>query len=112
MSLSAPIDIYCERLGPGLLAEPLNLFSNLSFLIAAILATRIYLRERATRGRLLIVVGLYAIAIGSALFHSFATGWAQLADVIPIGLAIGPSFQQSANCPRFSAMQTASSSEA
>ena len=25
------IDIYCERTAPGLLAEPLNLFSNLWF---------------------------------------------------------------------------------
>lgn len=30
------IDIYCERLAPGLLAEPLNALSNISFLIAAL----------------------------------------------------------------------------
>jgi hypothetical protein len=29
------IDAYCERIGPGLLAEPLNALPNASFLIAA-----------------------------------------------------------------------------
>ena len=35
-----PVDDYCERLGPGLWAEPLNLVTNLAFLIAAILWRR------------------------------------------------------------------------
>jgi hypothetical protein len=26
-----PIDAYCERLGPGLWAEPLNALTNLAF---------------------------------------------------------------------------------
>ena len=38
------MDAYCERVGPGLLAEPLNAVSNVSFLLAAwaawVLATR------------------------------------------------------------------------
>ena len=29
------MDAYCERTGPGLLAEPLNAITNASFLIAA-----------------------------------------------------------------------------
>ena len=29
------MDAYCERVGPGLLAEPLNAVSNISFLLAA-----------------------------------------------------------------------------
>jgi len=29
------VDAYCERVGMGVLAEPLNAFSNLSFLLAA-----------------------------------------------------------------------------
>jgi hypothetical protein len=31
----AYVDLYCERTGPGLLAEPLNLFSNVGFFLAA-----------------------------------------------------------------------------
>jgi hypothetical protein len=30
-----PVDIYCERVAPGLLAEPLNAASNIGFFIAA-----------------------------------------------------------------------------
>ena len=32
------MDAYCERVGPGLLAEPLNAVSNASFLLAALAA--------------------------------------------------------------------------
>ena len=31
----AVLDLYCERLGPGLLAEPLNAVTNGAFLVAA-----------------------------------------------------------------------------
>ncbi len=31
------IDLYCERLGPGLWAEPLNAVTNLAFILAGIL---------------------------------------------------------------------------
>ena len=87
------IDLYCERTSPGLFAEPLNLFSNISFVLAGIWGLR-YKRNASnlfsgTLSRnefgslcyLAIVVG-----IGSSLFHSIATRWAQLADVIPIGI--------------------------
>ena len=36
MDWMAPLDGYCERLGPGLWAEPLNFLSNAAFLVAAI----------------------------------------------------------------------------
>ena len=35
-----PIDAYCERLGPGLWAEPLNAVTNLAFLVAALFCAR------------------------------------------------------------------------
>lgn len=35
MTLFAPLDIYCERTGPGLWAEPLGALSNLAFFVAA-----------------------------------------------------------------------------
>jgi hypothetical protein len=79
------IDQYCERLGPGLLAEPLNLFSNLSFLVAALFALRLQ-RQNPTRASAVLVALMFAVFIGSSLFHSFATFWAELADVIPISL--------------------------
>jgi len=85
------IDIYCERTGPGFLDEPVNAVTNIAFVLAAIaLAAR--LQRAGGAGRDTALVGLTVlvaiIGVGSALFHSFATRWAQLADVIPISLFI------------------------
>lgn len=77
------LDLYCERLGPGLLAEPRNAFTNLAFLLAAAYAWR----EAGTRrdARLLAaLIGL--IGLGSGLFHTLATAAAQWCDVLPIGV--------------------------
>jgi hypothetical protein len=41
-SIFAPVDIYCERTDIGLLNEPLNAITNLSFFIAAWLLYRLY----------------------------------------------------------------------
>lgn len=85
MDWSAPLDGYCERLGPGLWAEPLNLVSNVAFFIAAIWCWR---RSKGLGLPRLLSALLFIIGIGSALFHSFATFWAMLADVVPIAAFI------------------------
>jgi hypothetical protein len=77
------LDLYCERLAPGLLAEPLNAITNAGFLIAALWAWRA--AGRRTDLRLLAAL-LAAIGLGSGLFHTFATPLAQWCDVIPIAL--------------------------
>lgn len=82
------IDLYCERLGPDLLAEPLNLFSNAFMLLAAVLLWRFvqtHHKENATREIKTLIALIAVTAIGSSLFHSFATRWSMFADVIPIG---------------------------
>jgi hypothetical protein len=56
-TLPAYIDIYCERLGPGLLAEPVNALTNAALLVAAV------------------VVGLQARR---------RTLWARVLDEVPI----------------------------
>jgi hypothetical protein len=79
------IDLYCERLGPGLLAEPLNAFTNGAFLVAAWRLQRLARQGGGSdRGVLALAVLALAIGIGSSLFHTFATGWALAADVVPI----------------------------
>lgn len=77
---------YCERLGPGLLAEPVNAATNAAFLVAAW-----WIHSRARRLGLAGDPGLAglaalaaAIGVGSTLFHTLATPWALLADVVPI----------------------------
>ncbi len=83
-SLFAPIDLYCERLSAGLLAEPLNLASNLAFVIAGLWGVAAVRRHGAGRGAEAMGWWVVAIGIGSAIFHSWATRLTVWADVIPI----------------------------
>lgn len=86
------IDAYCERVGPEIWAEPVNAITNLAFIIAALALTMLLARMRASAGRSLgnwlLVFLIFAIGIGSFLFHTFATVWAAMADTIPIALFI------------------------
>ncbi len=89
MNWTASVNVYCERLGPGLFAEPLNAVTNAAFFLAAWLA----LRAARAAGRLdwtmTLLIGLtFAVGVGSTLWHTFAQRWAGAADVIPILLFI------------------------
>ncbi|MGI9521606.1 MAG: ceramidase domain-containing protein [Hyphomicrobiaceae bacterium] len=88
--MSAKIFAYCERgLDPAFWAEPLNAITNGAFIIAALMATwRWQNAPPARRGwvELYLIVLIYAIGIGSFLFHTFATLWAAFADTLPIGI--------------------------
>jgi len=82
------LDGYCERAGAmGIMAEPLNLFTNVFFIVAAYLAYRALLRI-VGQGRQtdlwLLTFFLFAIGIGSGLWHAHPTGATVLLDVIPI----------------------------
>ena len=79
--------IYCERLGPGLLAEPFNAVSNGSFLIAAWAAWSLARGTGGLSAGLRVLIALAAsVAIGSGLWHTLATPWAMILDVVPIAL--------------------------
>lgn len=86
------IDIYCERSGPELWSEPLNVVTNFAFIFAAFFLVWVIVHADAKVRRDLVtwvLTGLvFVIGIGSALFHMFATGWALLMDIIPITLFI------------------------
>ena len=85
MNWFQPVDLYCERIDTRFWAEPVNALSNGAFLLAALWAL-IELRKRPSVDAL--AVGLIALAAaiggGSLLFHTFATRWAELTDVIPV----------------------------
>ena len=79
------IDIYCERLGPGLWAEPINALTNASFFIAALFCAWLAKKENAWNIPSITLISLMAlIGLGSTLFHTTATFWAMLSDVLPI----------------------------
>ncbi|MEO0829356.1 MAG: ceramidase domain-containing protein, partial [Pseudomonadota bacterium] len=84
-NLMRQVDGYCERLDFSYWAEPVNAVTNAAFLIAAVLMWG------PSRGhplaRILCAV-LFAIGVGSYLFHTHATIWASIADVAPIGIFI------------------------
>lgn len=85
MDWNAPIDIYCERLGPGFWAEPVNALTNGAFLLAALVGAAAARRAGLRHPALWALIGLAAlIGVGSFLFHTVATPWAALTDVVPI----------------------------
>ncbi|MCX4029322.1 ceramidase domain-containing protein [Endozoicomonas sp. SM1973] len=79
------IDLYCERLGPGLLAEPINALTNIAFFIAAWASWKITQSLQGIHYASYLLISLIImIGTGSSLFHTFATPWAAQADIIPI----------------------------
>jgi hypothetical protein len=79
------IDLYCERLGPGIWAEPINALTNLAFFVAAYASWRLARQYHAPSVMAGLLIGLMvAIGLGSGLFHTFATSWARVLDVLPI----------------------------
>lgn len=84
MNWQETVIAYCERTDAGYWSEPVNAITNASFLIAAaIMAARLRGAPRMALGWLM-VIWLTAIGIGSFLWHTHATRWAGLADVLPI----------------------------
>ncbi|MBM19598.1 MAG: hypothetical protein CMN87_06285 [Stappia sp.] len=89
MDWTAPIDAYCERLDAGFWAEPVNAVTNAAFLIAALFAFRDWRASgQGDPATFLLAVIVAVVGVGSFLFHTFATRWAALADVLPIALFI------------------------
>lgn len=91
MSWSDQVFRYCERgADPSFWGEPLNAVSNGAFIIAAVAAEVTVARQppggRSSPGVMALILLVFAVGIGSFLFHTVATRWASLADVIPIGL--------------------------
>ena len=89
MNWLEPVDNYCERLDPSFWAEPLNAFTNASFIIAGLLLL-VQWRNSSPRSNLglALVLNILAIGIGSFLFHTLANRCSSVADVAPITIFI------------------------
>lgn len=84
------LDSYCERAGDtGAFAEPLNFITNGFFILAAVMAAHA-LKKHAPGGKQidlwLLGIFLFAIGIGSGLWHWKPSPTTVLLDVIPITL--------------------------
>ena len=75
------VDGYCERLGPGYWAEPVNAVTNAAFVIAAVLMWR---RASGQPMAQAMATLLGVIGVGSWLFHTHANRLTGLMDVVPI----------------------------
>lgn len=78
---SEQVIAYCERGDFGFWAEPVNAVTNAAFVIAAAL---MWPRARGVPLAQALVVVLAVIGVGSFLWHTHATRWAGLSDVLPI----------------------------
>jgi hypothetical protein len=81
---STPIDLYCERAGPGLWSEPVNVLTNLVIVAAGLWGLREARRNDAGAAVVVLCWWVVAIGIGSAIFHIFATRGTIWFDVLPI----------------------------
>ena len=90
--MTPTLDLYCERTDPSLWSEPLNAVTNLAFVAAGVFAWRAYrraaLRPARTADLVLLVALLFAIGIGSTVWHLVPTPATKLGDQIPILLFI------------------------
>ncbi len=79
------VDLYCERVGAGFWAEPINALTNIVFILAAWGAWHLSRRSATLPPRVwLLLSTAVAIGIGSFVFHTVATNWARVLDVLPI----------------------------
>ncbi|RWL40884.1 MAG: hypothetical protein EOR60_30080 [Mesorhizobium sp.] len=83
-TLLTPVDLYCERTGPGLWAEPANALSNLAFIAAGLWGVRQVRRYRTGTFAEVQAWWVVAIGIGSTVFHTFASKGTIWADILPI----------------------------
>ncbi|RUU53775.1 ceramidase domain-containing protein [Mesorhizobium sp. M2C.T.Ca.TU.002.02.1.1] len=83
-TLLTPVDLYCERTGPGLWAEPANALTNVAFIAAGLWGVWQVRRYKTGAFAEVLAWWVVAIGIGSTLFHTFASKGTIWADILPI----------------------------
>lgn len=83
-TLLTPVDLYCERTGPGLWAEPANALTNVAFIAAGLWGVWQVRRHKTGAFAEVLAWWVVAIGIGSTLFHTFASKGTIWADILPI----------------------------
>jgi len=87
--LCITVDNYCERTDASFGAEPANALTNAAFLIAAWAAWQLYRHHPDPNPTIrhqiqALIVAIVIVGLGSFLFHTVATRWAEWGDVLPI----------------------------
>ena len=68
----------------GFVAEPVNTFSNLSFIIFGVLGAFHEIRQRSKKSYVMLHSTVVMIGLGSRLFHGTLTNWGQQLDELPM----------------------------
>ena len=82
------VDIYCERIAYGFFNEPLNLISNIFFVIAGILIIKNYKISVCEKPMIIFGSLVISVGLGSFLFHGFATHFTMAVDIIAIAVCV------------------------
>ncbi|WP_239307801.1 MULTISPECIES: ceramidase domain-containing protein [unclassified Frankia] len=80
---------YCERTSPAFWGEPLDAVSNIAYVAAGVALWRMLRSERDVPISVGFMPGLAVlIGAGSFAFHTLATRWSKVLDIVPIGLFV------------------------
>ena len=83
------IDLYCERTGPGLWAEPLNAVTNVAFIVAALFLWRFAWNSRRLDIQVRVLLCLMvSLGVGSGLFHTIPNSLTIVLDELPIAFTV------------------------
>jgi hypothetical protein len=76
---------YCERVDNSIFGEPINLLTNLTFIISACFVFRLLKEKKVQDNTYKFLIGIILmIGVGSASWHSFRTSLAHALDFVPI----------------------------
>ncbi|MAI84820.1 MAG: hypothetical protein CMM91_07800 [Rickettsiales bacterium] len=78
------MDFYCERINLDVFNEPLNIVSNIFFLITSIIVFKKFKSEKIDTKFFIFPTSIFFLSIGSALFHTLPNRFTLMCDVVPI----------------------------
>jgi hypothetical protein len=79
--------IYCENIPNALFSQPINLISNLAFLIVAIiLFIELKKKKKLTLQLNILITLIGLVSIGSILWHLYPNNVTIYFDVLPIAI--------------------------
>lgn len=83
-----PIPTFCEQIALGFIAEPLNAFSNLAFILAAIGIFKLLAINKIQKLEYkLVLLLVFLTGVGSFLWHATRTPFGLILDAVPTALS-------------------------
>lgn len=80
------MDFYCERINLDFFNEPINILSNVFFLLASVIVFLNFIKFKTKKVFFIFPILVFFIGMGSASFHSLPNKITLTLDVLPIFL--------------------------